>query len=78
MQKNILTEADRKRILADKEKAIIESFTNTFNKIKRVDEAEITQDDEDDERDVIVRWCDICNMYTEYSDDTPYGTCQCS
>jgi hypothetical protein len=35
-------------------------------------------DDEDDEKDVIVRWCDICDMYTEYSDDTPYGTCQCS
>jgi hypothetical protein len=38
----------------------------------------IFEDDEDDEEDVIVRWCDICDMYTEYSDNTPYGTCQCS
>lgn len=31
------------------------------------------------ERDVwYVRWCDICDMDTEYSDDSPYGTCQCS
>jgi hypothetical protein len=43
----------------------------------------IFEDDEDDEdefeRDVwYVRWCDICDMDTEYSVDTPYGTCQCS
>lgn len=36
------------------------------------------ESDESDERDVIVRWCDICDMYTEFSDDNPYGTCQCS
>jgi hypothetical protein len=45
-KKQFLTESDRKQILADKEKAILESFTKTFNKIKRVDEAEITEDNE--------------------------------
>jgi hypothetical protein len=80
MKKLILNESDKKAIISAKEKVIVESFAKTFNKIKRVDEAEITEDDEDDEddRDVIVRWCDICDTYTEYSDDTPYGTCQCS
>ena len=36
--KKFLTEAKRKAIIADKEKAIIESFAKTFNKIKRIDE----------------------------------------
>ena len=42
MRKIILTEADKKKIVSEKEKAIIESFANTFNKIKRIDENEIT------------------------------------
>jgi hypothetical protein len=37
-KKEFLTEAKRKQIVADKEKAIIENFGKTFNKIKRVDE----------------------------------------
>ena len=40
-KKEFLTEAKRKAIIADKEKAIIESFAKTFNKIKRIDENEI-------------------------------------
>ena len=40
-KKQFLTESDRKQILADTEKAILESFANTFNKIKRADENEI-------------------------------------
>jgi hypothetical protein len=38
MKKIILTEADRYKIISEKEKAIIESFAKTFNKIKRIDE----------------------------------------
>jgi hypothetical protein len=45
-KKQFLTESDRKQILADKEKAILENFAKTFNSIKRVDEAEITEDNE--------------------------------
>lgn len=40
-KKEFLTEADKKAIVADKEKAIIESFAKTFNKIKRIDENEL-------------------------------------
>jgi len=46
-KKEFLTEAKRKAIIADKEKAIIESFARTFNKIKRVDEDEIGGEDYD-------------------------------
>ena len=41
--KKILTEAKRKAIIADKEKAIVESFARVFNKIKRIDENEINE-----------------------------------
>ena len=40
-KKEFLTEAKRKAIIADKEKAILESFAKTFNKIKRIDENEV-------------------------------------
>jgi hypothetical protein len=40
-KKEFLTEAKRKAIISDKEKAIIESFAKTFNKIKRIDENEL-------------------------------------
>ena len=43
-KKEFLTEAKRKAIIADKEKAIIESFAKTFNKIKRIDENEINKE----------------------------------
>jgi len=43
-KKEFLTEAKRKAIIADKEKAIIESFAKTFNKIKRIDERRINED----------------------------------
>jgi hypothetical protein len=42
-KKEFLTEAKRKAIISEKEKAIIESFTKTFNKIKRIDENEINE-----------------------------------
>ena len=48
-KKEFLTEAKRKAIIADKEKAIIESFAKTFNKIKRVDENKINEFEEDNE-----------------------------
>lgn len=38
IKKLFLTESDRKQILSEKEKNILESFANTFNKIKRLDE----------------------------------------
>lgn len=38
--KKFLTENDRKKILLEKEKAIVESFSKIFNKIKRIDENE--------------------------------------
>jgi hypothetical protein len=41
MKKIFLTEADRKKIISDREKAIVESFAKTFNSIKRIDENEI-------------------------------------
>lgn len=49
MRKIILTEADKKKIVSEKEKAIIESFANTFNKIKRIDENEITGEPDENE-----------------------------
>jgi hypothetical protein len=47
-KKEFLTEAKRKAIIADKEKAILESFAKTFNKIKRIDENEINRIDENE------------------------------
>jgi hypothetical protein len=44
--KKFLTESDRKAIIADKEKAILESFAKTFNKIKRIDENNINEFEE--------------------------------
>ena len=49
--KEFLTEAKRKAIISEKEKAILESFAKTFNKIKRIDENELNEfDGEDYER----------------------------
>lgn len=48
-KKEFLTEAKRKAIIADKEKEILESFAKTFNKIKRIDENEINEFEEDNE-----------------------------
>lgn len=45
----IITEAKRKALLAEREKAIIESFSKNFNMIKRIDEADYN-DGEDYER----------------------------
>ena len=39
----ILTESQKRQITEDKEKAILESFKSTFNKIKRLDENELTE-----------------------------------
>ena len=46
-KKEFLTEAKRKAIISDKEKAIIESFAKTFNKIKRIDENSINEFEEE-------------------------------
>jgi hypothetical protein len=44
MKRNkILTESQKKQIIKDKEKTIIESFASTFNKIKRIYESEINE-----------------------------------
>jgi hypothetical protein len=40
----ILTESQKREIIKDKEKMIIESFAKNFNKIKRIDENEIGQE----------------------------------
>jgi hypothetical protein len=43
MKKNrILTESEKRQIIDDKQKVIIESFRSTFNKIKRIDENELS------------------------------------
>jgi hypothetical protein len=42
-KKTFLTESVRKQILADKEKAILESFAKNFNKIKRSEEDEVNE-----------------------------------
>jgi hypothetical protein len=42
MKKIILNESERKAVILDREKAIIENFGKIFNKIKRIDENEVT------------------------------------
>ena len=49
-KKEFLTEAKRKAIIADKEKAILESFAKTFNKIKRIDENEVNENWEEEQK----------------------------
>jgi hypothetical protein len=49
--KKFLTEADKKKIISEKEKMIIESFSKTFNKIKRIDENELGDDFEKSSRE---------------------------
>jgi hypothetical protein len=41
MKKIFLNEAEKQKIIAEKEKAIMESFAKTYNKIKRVDESNL-------------------------------------
>lgn len=41
MKKILLNETEKKAIIAKREKAILESFAKTFNKIKRIDENEL-------------------------------------
>lgn len=41
MKKILLNESEKKAIIAKREKAILESFAKTFNKIKRIDENEL-------------------------------------
>jgi hypothetical protein len=41
MKKIFLNESEKKKLISEKEKMIIESFAKNFNKIKRVDENEI-------------------------------------
>ena len=35
--------------------------------------AEVTMDVKEE-----TRWCDLCEQYSHYSKDTPWGTCLCS
>ena len=45
MKKNrILTESQKKQIIDDKQKNIIENFANVFNKIKRLNENELSNE----------------------------------
>tara|TARA_R110001592_G_scaffold26307_1_gene98641 strand:+ start:2599 stop:3267 length:669 start_codon:yes stop_codon:yes gene_type:complete len=47
MKRNrILTESQKRQIIENKEKAILESFASTFNRIKRIDESEINENEE--------------------------------
>ena len=32
----------------------------------------------DDENDTITQWCPICEAWSMFSPNTPYGTCLCS
>ena len=41
MKKIFLNEAEKQNIIAEREKAIMESFAKTYNKIKRVDESNL-------------------------------------
>jgi hypothetical protein len=41
MKKILLNETERKVIILEREKAIVESFAKTFNKIKRIDENDL-------------------------------------
>ena len=41
MKKILLTENERKAIISEREKAIVESFAKQFNKIKRIDENDL-------------------------------------
>lgn len=43
MKKIFLNEAEKQKIIADKEKVIMESFAKTYNKIKRIDENQINE-----------------------------------
>jgi len=51
-KKEFLTETKRKALLADREKAIIESFAKNFNKIKRLDEAYCMSSEEADKENL--------------------------
>ena len=77
MKKIILTEADKKQIVSAKEKAILESFAKTFNKIKRLDESELNEEEYDTNRDIRNTYGNISR--SEFDDirtpktDNPYG-----
>ena len=45
MKKILLNESERKALISEREKAIVESFTKNFNKIKRIDENELNEAD---------------------------------
>lgn len=45
--KKFLNESDKKNIISEKEKMIIESFAKTFNKIKRIDESKLNENSND-------------------------------
>ena len=47
MKKRVITESEKREIIEHKEKAILESFASTFNKIKRVDENKLAEGSED-------------------------------
>lgn len=63
-KKEFLTEAKRRAIIADKEKAIIESFAKTFNRIKRIDENDTVSGIHAD--------LEGGDIFAIYSNDKPY------
>ena len=74
MKKIILSESDKKKIISEKEKAIIENFAKTFNKIKRIDETRLDYFDDlpngkpstlDIDKDDLKQW--LC-IYEENGD----------
>lgn len=48
MKKIILSESDKNKIISEREKLILENFAKNFNKIKRDDDAEISEEEVDE------------------------------
>ena len=41
-------------------------------------EQNLKEEEEEEDDDSYTTYCDLCDMPSTYSDDTPYGTCMCS
>jgi hypothetical protein len=68
MKKNrILTESQKKQILENKQKNIIENFSNVFNKIKRLNENELNNQEPtyyiDKYKDSIIKFNELKSPY---------------
>lgn len=67
MKKVFLNESEKRKIISEREKMIIESFSKTFNKIKRVDEDELNQKENVDFDEVFNKILSITPEY-EYKE----------